>query len=167
MSFFNKTDLGRNTGFLKYWTFSNLPLFILAAPMLCILTSSGIWLYHQNVTISGRYLARRKLKAGEGPEGLTSNSEASLRTTKDPIWRLAVPQLVLAVMAFMIYHVQIITRLSSGYPVWYWWVASLIEKNTVWPAYSITWEPGKWIVRYMVIYAIIQAGLFASFLPPA
>ncbi|RJE25289.1 hypothetical protein PHISCL_02378 [Aspergillus sclerotialis] len=27
-------------------------------------------------------------------------------------------------MAFTSYHVQIINRISSGYPVWYWYIAS-------------------------------------------
>jgi GPI mannosyltransferase 2 len=71
---------------------------------------------------------------------------------------LALPQLVLAILALTSYHVQIITRLASGYPIWYIWLAKLLQtdpKNTT------------WIVRWMILYGLVQAGLYASFLPPA
>ena len=80
--------------------------------------------------------------------------------------RLAAPQGLLAVLALTSYHVQIITRLSSGYVLWYIWLARRIlagskenEKQDIWT--------NKIIVRWMVIYGLVQAGLFASFLPPA
>ncbi|KAG0639341.1 hypothetical protein HOY80DRAFT_1074595 [Tuber brumale] len=72
--------------------------------------------------------------------------------------KLAIPQILLAVMALLTYHVQIITRLSSGCVVWYWWVACMICANDA---------RAKWIVRWMVCYALIQGVLFAGFLPPA
>ena len=82
--------------------------------------------------------------------------------------RLAVPQLILAVLAMTSYHVQIITRISSGYVVWYWWIAAALCETE---ADTGTGVKGRRIsrvtVRYMVIYAIVQAGLYASFLPPA
>lgn len=73
---------------------------------------------------------------------------------------LAAGQTLLAVLAITHYHVQVITRLSSGYPVWYWWVAGCLgdKKRQGW---------GAGIAMFMVIYAGIQGGLFASFLPPA
>ncbi|RPA90682.1 mannosyltransferase [Choiromyces venosus 120613-1] len=72
--------------------------------------------------------------------------------------KLAVPQVLLAVMALLTYHVQIITRLSSGCVVWYWWVACMI---------CVGDGRAKWIVRWMVCYALVQGVLFAGFLPPA
>ena len=71
---------------------------------------------------------------------------------------LALPQLVLAILALTSYHVQIITRISSGYPLWYIWLAA-----------KATDEPKRVaiVIRWMVIYALVQAGLYASFLPPA
>lgn len=71
---------------------------------------------------------------------------------------LALPQLALAVLGLTSYHVQIITRLSSGYPLWYIWLAVKIQEE---PRHISV------IVRWMGIYALIQAGLYASFLPPA
>lgn len=68
---------------------------------------------------------------------------------------LALPQLLLAILAFSTYHVQIISRIASGYPYWYIWMA--MQKGS-----SV-----KTAVRWMVLYALIQGGLYASFLPPA
>ena len=71
--------------------------------------------------------------------------------------RLALPQLVLAILAITNYHVQIITRLSSGYPWVYIWLAGKICSSA----------GGAWEIKFFVLYGLIQAGLFASFLPPA
>lgn len=73
---------------------------------------------------------------------------------------LAVIQTLVAVLAITNFHVQIITRLSSGYPVWYWWIAQRLRNGE-------TRKTGAMVVVFMVMYAGIQGGLFASFLPPA
>jgi phosphatidylinositol glycan class V len=94
-------------------------------------------------------------------EKTSDNSSASLDTgvhTGVLLFRLALPQLALACAALTSFHVQVITRLSSGYPVWYLILAQdfMEAKKTA-----------KWTVRWMVMYAIIQATLFVGFLPPA
>lgn len=33
----------RNVGFLRYWTMGNIPLYVLAAPMLVVLIKSAMW----------------------------------------------------------------------------------------------------------------------------
>lgn len=73
---------------------------------------------------------------------------------------MAFAQVVLVILAFTSYHVQIITRLSSGYPAWYWWVAATLRN-------AKTRKMGSGFVVFMVMYAMIQGVLFASFLPPA
>ena len=79
--------------------------------------------------------------------------------------RLAVPQGLLAVMAFTSYHVQIINRISSGYPLWYWYlVTSAVDLSSSTPKHSRTLVAA---VYSMVAYALIQGVLFGSFLPPA
>jgi phosphatidylinositol glycan class V len=70
----------------------------------------------------------------------------------------AVAQLIIAVLAVTNYHVQIIKRISSAYPVWYWWLAGKLLRGDAW---------GRRIVIFMVMYASIQGALFTSFLPPA
>ncbi|PUU79323.1 hypothetical protein B9Z19DRAFT_1192659 [Tuber borchii] len=115
-----------NVGIFRYWTISNIPLFLLATPALIVLICSAIWAIY-------------------GGAGAV-------------VGKLAIPQILLAVMALLTYHVQIITRLSSGCVVWYWWVACMICAGDA---------RAKWIVRWMVCYALIQGVLFAAFLPPA
>jgi phosphatidylinositol glycan class V len=87
---------------------------------------------------------------------------------------LAAPQLLLAILALTSYHVQIITRISSGYCIWYFWLAHVVilsAEESPMPKgdKSNTWTLGGAtnIVIYMVIYAAVQAVLFSSFLPPA
>lgn len=135
----------RNVGLFRYWTLSNVPLFILAAPTIGILVTSGVSTFSKFSTVSGR---------------TTSLYDLNLR--------LAVPQIVLAVMAVTNYHVQVITRLCSGCVVWYWWIAQGVlgdgERGIdSGPDYA----KAMWIVRWMVMYALIQAVLYAGFLPPA
>ncbi|KAK9850003.1 hypothetical protein MYU51_012769 [Penicillium brevicompactum] len=128
-----------DVGFLRYWTISNIPLFLLAAPMLVILCRSSWW-------------------------ALTSPSSSST-SPGSMLTRLAIPQGILAVMAFTSYHVQIINRISSGYPLWYWYlVTSAVEYET-----SALKKSRILVVAVygMVAYALIQGVLFGSFLPPA
>ncbi|OGM42712.1 GPI mannosyltransferase 2 [Aspergillus bombycis] len=130
-----------NVGFLRYWTFSNLPLFILAFPMLFLLCRSSIWALNM----------------------------AWLSDTATPVLtRLAVPNGLLAVMAFTSYHVQIINRISSGYPLWYWYLiyqtfGQAVDSSSV-AKRSQTFTIA---IQGIVMYAIVQAVLFGSFLPPA
>lgn len=125
----------RNVGFLRYWTLSNVPLFLLALPALTLLLYSSI-----TSIVPSSYFAR--------PANLG----------KMMISQLAIPQMVLAGLAITNYHVQIITRLSSGYPWLYIWLAKQIYSDRKYAETS---------VQYFVMYALIQAALFASFLPPA
>lgn len=98
---------------------------------------------------------KRKVKTDATDEVANKQRDALL-------FRLALPQLALAVLALTSFHVQIITRISSGYPLWYLVLAREITDGD---AKEI--RIAKWTVRWMVMYALIQGVLFASFLPPA
>lgn len=76
------------------------------------------------------------------------------------IGAMAVSQVILTTLAITTYHIQIITRIASGYPLWYWWLAGQL-------GHSATVKFGGGVVVFMVMYASIQGALFASFLPPA
>ncbi|EEP80446.1 predicted protein [Uncinocarpus reesii 1704] len=78
--------------------------------------------------------------------------------------RLALPPAMLAVLAITSYHVQIINRVASGYPVLYWWLASAFLGYGSKESYLL--KP-RHVLSGMVMYGIVQASLFASFLPPA
>ena len=141
---------GRNVGFLKYWTVSNIPLFILATPMLLMLMWSSSWA-----------LFRIAPTPQQADSTKTEHQQACLT-------RFALPQGILALMALTGYHVQIITRLSSGYPLWYWFLSSqiLFASGGKSGHASGIFTEGTF-VRGMVLYAVIQGVLFGSFLPPA
>lgn len=154
--------IARETGFLRYWTISNLPLFVLAAPMLYILLHSCMWALH------GCVAHQDDGKGGIGVSSVLSEPGSSIAVIHQAVaHRIAGPQIVLSLLALSTYHVQIITRLSSGYPVWYWWLASLILGNHRVSLLGRDFNAGKLITNWMIIYAVVQGGLFASFLPPA
>ena len=156
-------------GFLRYWTFSNLPLFLLASPMLGILMSSAIWTWIQSTKVSQTRTDGTDTSRGthSRESGLFVSAFLPKTIYQGAVRRLLVPQLVLAILALTTYHVQIITRLSSGYPIWYWWLASLTLEDRKVQVLGKYWSPPKIIVQWMICYALIQGGLFASFLPPA
>ncbi|EQK97835.1 glycosyltransferase family 76 [Ophiocordyceps sinensis CO18] len=131
-----------DVGFLRYWTLNQLPLFLLASPMLAILIVSGFAVLRKPAS------GLKSLKYGPGED-----YRIFARAT-------AASQALVALLAITNYHVQVVPRLSSGYPLWYMWVAGLLmdaKRQT----------RGQTIVVFMVMYAGVQGGLFASFLPPA
>ena len=154
----------RDNGFLRYWTVSNVPLFILAAPALYILMQSAIWgcSWHRMVDS----ILSRATKSSRSEEKIKESRSTSFTGT-NIIRQISIPQAVLTILAFTNFHVQIITRISSGYPVWYWWLATTMIEDRDLQIFGRRWEPAKVTVRWMVIYAVLQGGLFASFLPPA
>ncbi|EZF35377.1 hypothetical protein H109_01077 [Trichophyton interdigitale MR816] len=140
-----------NVGFLRYWTFSNIPLLCIAAPMIIILVYSGVRVWANLLPI----LPSKE----DDPAGHSVRYQA----------RLALPQVVLATLAVTHYHIQIVNRISSGYPLWYWFLASSLvtenrSKTSLTPPSLIS---SHVIIRVIVMYALIQGCLFASFLPPA
>ena len=144
----------RNVGLFRYWTLSNLPLFLLALPSLWILLVSSAWAWdYSTLALSAS----------------SKNSRSLDPFDRDGLIRLAMPQAVLALTAFTSYHVQIINRLSSGYPLWYVWLASIMTTPREQSADKLIsrQRSAQFMVRIIAIYAIVQGGLFASFLPPA
>lgn len=96
----------------------------------------------------------------------TIDSKSALPVTCD-LPELALPQLLLALAAATSFHVQIVNRIASGYPIWYLTVAVwLADKKSDLRAGKRA-ESGQWAVRAMVMYAMIQGMLYANFLPPA
>ena len=144
----------RNVGLFRYWTLSNLPLFLLAIPCLWILLISSVWAWEYPTAT---------------PSAKSKNPTICATFDRESLIRLAMPQVILALAAFTSYHVQIINRLSSGYPLWYVWLASVmaIPREQSIDKRMGSHRAGQFTVRAIAIYAIVQGGLFASFLPPA
>lgn len=120
--------------------------------MLAILMLSSVWSF--------------KTFARATEKGLANGGNSHQENIKQKVLlRLAIPQALLAVAALTSYHVQIINRISSGYPLWYWYiVAHVLEAYRSPKSGSRKYTA---IVRGMVVYALTQAVLFGSFLPPA
>lgn len=101
---------------------------------------------------------------------MLGDSVMEMKSPKTPADAFSGPSLLIAAMAFSqlllagasvtTYHIQIITRLSSAYPLWYFWLAQQLGQ-------AGTSKSAGGVVMYMVMYATIQGALFASFLPPA
>jgi GPI mannosyltransferase 2 len=124
--------------------------------MLWVLSSSS-------VTVLQPLLQQPKaeMHAG-GPKG----SAGTESTVDVPCYlpQLALPQLALALAAVTSFHVQVINRLSSGYPIWYLVVATAVAEQGAKGCQASNYT---WVVRWSVVYAITQGLLFANFLPPA
>jgi phosphatidylinositol glycan class V len=132
------TNSNRNLGLFRYWTLSNLPLFLLGTPMFVVMILSALWALNIQVSTS--------FKGNPSSE------------THPVVTNMAVSQIILVLLTLTTAHVQIITRISSAYPVWLWCIASYLKKDSALAGI---------FVRFAVVYAVIQAGLFSSFLPPA
>jgi GPI mannosyltransferase 2 len=148
-------------GFLKYWTLSNIPLFFLATPMLFILVTSSLSTWN-----AAKMLHPQPTLAKKGSK-IRNEKEEDFPYNQKMAQCMAIPQLVLAALALTSYHVQIVTRLSSGYPLWILWLASIILGDHKSDLLERKWRLGTALTRWIVLYALIQGGLFASFLPPA
>ncbi|KAH0012936.1 DUF409 domain protein, partial [Aureobasidium melanogenum] len=157
-----------NVGFLRYWTLSNIPLFLLALPMLCVLISTGFVAPTLNLEPPGR------------PKPENSRHKSVY------IACLTLPQILVAFLALTTFHVQIINRIATGYPIWYIVLAAaFVSPNMVGRVDKTVRKDGQssivatlkhqlskqstqqLVVRGMLMYSMIQGGLYASFMPPA
>ncbi|KAJ4371558.1 ER membrane glycoprotein subunit of the GPI transamidase complex-like protein [Neocucurbitaria cava] len=148
-----------DVGFFHYWTLSNLPLFLLATPMLWLLLESSVTDLRSCVQ---RPLHGRSVTSTPGTIG-TEKSTVGAHSFPE----LAFPQLVLAVTAITSFHVQIVNRIASAYPTWYVMIASWLVDGKTTQGTVLNSQKGQWFVRGIVIYAVTQGMLFANFLPPA
>ena len=168
-------------GFLRYWTLSNLPLFVLAAPTLAVMLYTGAVSCISYQVQSPRPDPTSSVKGADKPG--YNNALIGGPVYNHVMPRLAVQQVILAVMAATSFHVQIVNRISSGYPVWYIVLASAMHNSSASrsmgefqklrpPIRDVGALLQKrtylqWAVRGMVVYAVVQGGLYACFLPPA
>lgn len=134
-----------------------MPLFLLAVPVLALMVTSGMDVL-RNPWWPEAEPRRATGDSKEKPETRPSPD----RRTRTLIDSMAASQVLIAVLALSSYHVQIITRVASGYPVWCWWLAGCLRSGD-----RGTRKLGGRIVVFGVVYALVQAALFACFLPPA
>ncbi|KAF2465406.1 mannosyltransferase [Lindgomyces ingoldianus] len=147
-----------NVGFLRYWTLPNLPLFLIAVPTLWLL-------FQSSATVLWDTLQTPVVEAAESKTRSSADSRA-VSTKISTLPQLALPQLVLAVLATTNFHVQIANRISSGYAMWYLMIAKWITDRKT-QKHGQSQVLSQWVVQWMIMYCMIQAILFANFLPPA
>ncbi|SMR49619.1 unnamed protein product [Zymoseptoria tritici ST99CH_3D1] len=155
-----------NVGLFRYWTLSNLPLFLLASPMLLLLTATALTCCEDPYSASSTTEARNQPDPSRTPD-----AEDSRDRYKSLMRRFAAPQLLLVALAITTFHVQIVNRIASGYPVVYLMVAIVMEGGGGAGEERMGWLGRKrvveWVVRVGTVYAVVQGGLYASFMPPA
>lgn len=149
----------RNVGLFRYWNLSNLPLFVLAAPTVWLLFISSAT--HLRSCVQNLLHGNANPGTGKG----TMVKDASFAICKLP--ELALPQLLLVVLAVTSFHVQIVNRIASGYPVWYLMIATWVVDSQHQDSTKRHPRKAQWFVRGIVIYCLVQGMLFANFLPPA
>ena len=147
-------------GFLRYWKMNNIPYFAMGAPMITVLIKSAIDVIRNpdfvlNRGRVGRVTGKNEAAVRHGIATAAEGARLSFFCRS-----MSAVQLLLAGFSITNYHVQIITRLSSGYPIWYLWLAAGLRDKSR----SVV---ARKMVIFIIMYCCIQGVLFAYFLPPA
>jgi len=154
-----------NCGFMRYYTFNNIPNFFLAIPMI-IISSWGILSYF-------KYDWQRTLTLGL--IDLKGNDKKKDDPSKTYYSTYLVPHMIL--WAFLLLycctsmHIQVITRFFSSIPTLYWFVAWLIysqdESSSKAKDHLHNKNWGYLILYYFIFYGLLGVVLFTAFYPPA
>ncbi|KAH7888421.1 glycosyltransferase family 76 protein [Phlebopus sp. FC_14] len=141
-----------NIGFLRYWTLSNLPNFILALPVLLNVYTFCAFYLSRLPRIFPSFFALTRLKDGK-------NSPPTDSLFLDPtILPHVLYGLAMALLLTFNAHVQISLRVLPSMPITYWAAAHLLIDR---PALGKAW------VTWSVIWGALSCVLWATFLPPA
>ena len=131
-----------NVGFLQYWTPQQLPNFLLAAPVLVLLS------YYS--TQSVRSFAN-SLTYKVHPRGLSPFESQSLAPH-------GIHAFIFTSIIVFASHTQIILRFAASLPFTYWSAARLLVEHP---------RLGKWWVGWSVVWGAVSLVLWSTFLPPA
>jgi phosphatidylinositol glycan class V len=130
-----------NVGFLRYWTVSQIPNFLLAAPVLLLLSSFSV--YHILQVAIGFFNTKPSTPSPFLSASLTPH---------------AIHALIFVMTLLFASHTQIILRLAASMPFTYWAAAWLLVEHPGW---------GKLWVGWSIIWGCVSLVLWAAFLPPA
>ncbi|KAG2072328.1 glycosyltransferase family 76 protein [Suillus decipiens] len=143
-----------NVGFLRYWTVSNIPNFILALPALLHMFTF-CWFYLSNLPATIHYIAPQICsKTNEAPSPPQPDSPFLSPALLPHVLHALALTLILTFNA----HVQISLRLLPSLPLTYWAAARLILDLPKWGKAWVTWS---------VLWGALSCVLWAVFLPPA
>uniref|UniRef100_A0A7S0YNK3 GPI mannosyltransferase 2 n=1 Tax=Polytomella parva TaxID=51329 RepID=A0A7S0YNK3_9CHLO len=154
-----------NVGFLKYFSLSQLPNFILAAPTLLI-TGWFLWIQGNILIRKSKGGLRFFLSGGLDPDfKLEDDCNLNLPSTTVFIYPLAFIWLT----SVLVMHVQVSTRMLSTQPQFYWAMAAL------WTSGSKTSRSGKeekavawrriFLISWCGLYIVAGCSLFPNFYP--
>lgn len=143
-----------NTGFLQYWTLSQLPNILLAAPvLLSILSFCSMHLQRCGIPMmSSSPLTPQHLRTS--PKDSTRSAPFLTASITPHVIHSTALGLTLLFAA----HTQIALRLASSLPVTYWAAAWLMVEHP---------GAGKWWVYWSVAWGAVSIVLWTVFLPPA
>lgn len=147
-----------NVGFLRYWTPSQAPNILLAAPVLGVLLTFCVK-HTLNATVpfvlSHPLLSRTSRLL---PASLRLPSSSSPFLTNRNIVPHVLHAFVLGLVLLLAAHTQIALRLAISLPTTYWAAAWLVVEHP---------RAGKWWITWSVVWGAISIVLWAVFLPPA
>jgi phosphatidylinositol glycan class V len=132
-----------NVGFLRYWTLSQLPNFLLAAPTLLVILAFS---FHH---LKGTWHSSSNRK---------DKSQLDCAFQNATIAPHAIHAIIFSLILIFASHTQIILRLASAMPLVYWAAAWLLYEH---PALGRLW------VTWSVLWGITSIICWATFLPPA
>ncbi|KAA1087558.1 ER membrane glycoprotein subunit of the GPI transamidase complex-like protein [Puccinia graminis f. sp. tritici] len=158
-----------NNGFLNYWTFNQLPLFIISFPIYWA-SFAGIWNYYG----STRFMTP-KTHQSKPDEAKLVIKQSGYRPFLDPRLQIHILiQLLLTSLLLFNSHVQIILRQIATIPAFWWGLADGISRH--WnqqpssnqhKSHQIAHSYWAWWFPWIVVWAPISLVLWAGFYPPA
>ncbi|TPX33250.1 hypothetical protein SmJEL517_g03847 [Synchytrium microbalum] len=134
-----------DVGLFKYYKPSQIPNFIVAAPILAM-TIHAAWIY-----------------ASSNPDTFWSLGLVLSRTgygfSSSPVLPYLYLWLAQALVCGLMLHVQIMGRFLSSMPALYWYVAHVFVNGQS--------KSQRIMVEYLLLYLVVGTLLFCNFLPPA
>lgn len=134
-----------NVGFLRYWTLSQLPNFLMCAPVLALL----LW-------FSTHYIFHVLLPYVFRSYKPSNPLDSPLLTVK--LAPHAIHAFLFTLILLFASHTQIILRLAASMPFTYWAAGYLFLEHPTWGKRWVTWS---------VVWGAVSIVLWATFLPPA
>ena len=149
-----------NVGFLRYWTVSNIPNFVLALPILLNVYAFCVFYLSRLPRVYPHVFVRRSAEADK------KRRETRIPAEPHPPSLFLAPSLLphvlhaLALTLLLTFnaHVQIALRVLPSLPLVYWAAARLLVERPRW---------GKAWVAWSVVWGAVSCVLWAVFLPPA
>jgi len=167
-----------NVGFLRYYQFKQIPNFILALPILYIMSrciKEFVCEYRDELYLLGFFDNKSK-------------SESAIKVKKYPLnmFVFVVHGLFLTIFCLFFVHIQVSTRLlASATPLPYWYCASIMSHKCVdhsdlqyesdenmcskWKVFFLSQKrytlQDKFVLFYFIGYTIVGCFMFSNFLP--